>query len=140
MRKKEQRVWDSLKRNKPRHIELERIENLVGEGIPDVFVCALARMAWCELKAATVPARASTRLLGSEGLRVSQLNWHSTARHFRLPVYTLIRDDSKLLYLVHCDHSEELNEMTQAEVAAVSVASSWEEIYTVFEKGSSYEN
>ena len=140
MRKKEQRLWDSLKRNKPPHIELERIENLVGEGIPDVLATAMRRMCWLELKAATLPARSTTRLLGPEGLRQSQLNWGAIARRFRLPVYVLIRDDRKQLFMVHCDHFEALNNMTVGEIIDVSVASTWAEIFDTLTNGTEHED
>ena len=131
MRKEEQRLWDTMKRNAPPHVWLERVENLVGDGMPDVHFASYRAIAWVELKAAKLPARPTTRVLGGDGLRQSQKNWHKQAAWFGLPVYTLIRDDEKNLYLVHCSFSDELNEMPIAQLRSVSVAANWSDIFNV---------
>ena len=38
MRKAEQKVWDAMKRNAPKGIWMQRVENLAGDGMPDVYV------------------------------------------------------------------------------------------------------
>jgi len=137
MRKKEQLLWDAMKAHKPidRDVWLERIENLLGEGMPDVNVMTLDKFsAAVELKAVLRPKRASTPLLGLEGLRVSQISWHRKAASMNLPVYTLVRDDKSELFLVHCKWSVRLNEMTLTEVRAARCADSWPSIYEVITK------
>lgn len=76
MRKAEQLLWDSFKRNAPSQLDLQRVENLVGDGMPDVYVGYSGK--WVELKAPpTIPVRPGTPLLGTHsGLRQSQINWH----------------------------------------------------------------
>lgn len=56
---------------------VERIENLVGEGTPDVHgvIKSSERAYWMELKVATQPARESSKLLGQKGLRQEQKSW-----------------------------------------------------------------
>lgn len=131
MRKEEQRVWDSMRRNAPPGTWMERVENLMGDGMPDVWVGADDRHSWVELKAAVVPVRATTPLLGSRGLRKSQINWHRKAAARNLPVYTLTRDSEGALYLVHCRHSEYINQLSREGLRGVSCADSWESIFEV---------
>lgn len=127
MRKPEQRLWDSMRKNRPADVWLERVENLVGDGMPDVaVVCAGA---WVELKAAKLPKRPTTKVMGKDGLRQSQKNWHKDAAQHGVPCYTLLRDDKRQLYLIPAKHSDDVNEMTQSELAAASVADNWIDIF-----------
>ena len=102
MRKKEQLLWDALKRNAPASLWLQRVENVLGEGMPDVYVGATG--AWIELKApSTIPKHGTTPLLGSsDGLRNSQINWH--IKNAALPAaprtYILIRTVERELLLL----------------------------------------
>lgn len=127
MRLPEQRLWDAMRKNCPADLWLERVENLVGDGMPDVAVVNAG--AWVELKAAKKPKRPTTKMLGKQGLRQSQKNWHKDAAQTGTRCYTLIRDDKRQLYLVPATRSDELNEMTQGELAAASVADNWPDIF-----------
>ena len=89
MRKPEQLLWDTMKRNlqKNHDIYAERIENAVGEGTPDVLLKA-RRQPGCasnptpffvELKVGIAPKRDTTPIFGKRGaggVRKSQENWH----------------------------------------------------------------
>jgi hypothetical protein len=59
-------------------LNLQRIENMVGDGIPDVLTLRSGKVTFCELKVAErIPARPGTPLLGDKkGLNVEQRNWH----------------------------------------------------------------
>ena len=129
MRKEEQRIWDTMKNNAPDGAWMERVENLVGNGMPDIWVGGEGGHCWVELKAAVVPVRPTTPLLGSSGLRQSQINWHKKAAQRAIPVYTLIRDDKGGLYLLGCDRSEEINAMPRGHMRVASLAASWTEIF-----------
>jgi hypothetical protein len=75
MRKREQLLWDTFKRHGGAALNLQRVENVVMAGMPDVYVGCSGK--WVELKApSTIPKRPQTPLLGSEGLRTAQINWH----------------------------------------------------------------
>jgi hypothetical protein len=77
MRKTEQKLWDRMRASISKVVRLERIENLVGVGIPDVMALSGGVVTWCELKAITQPpTRATTRVLGDRGLNQDQKNWH----------------------------------------------------------------
>lgn len=78
-RKPEQALWDRLRRARPPWLYLERIENMVGEGRPDVDALWRGLFTPIELKARlTLPARAGTWVFGDNGLSVEQRNWHLT--------------------------------------------------------------
>lgn len=77
-RKPEQRLWDRMSRNVGRDpaIWLQRMENMVGSGFPDVQAISRGVVTGVELKQAdTLPIRPDTRLL-KKGMRQDQLNWH----------------------------------------------------------------
>ena len=127
MRQKEQRLWDCLKRHAPSELGLQRVENLVGDGMPDVYSDGTG--CWVELKAPTRPKRASTPLLGeSEGLRVSQKNWIQIAVAHGRKVFVLIRDDGGELFLIPGKFAATVNQMTSAELRCSSRADDWQEI------------
>jgi penicillin-binding protein-related factor A (putative recombinase) len=132
-RKEEQRLWDTFKTHRPPGYWMERIENIVGFGTPDVDVAhaETGRIVKVELKAPNAPANPNTRLLGDEGLNKHQINWHMKAASYRMPVFTLIRDNQKRIFLVHCDYAEHMNDMTAAQLAAVSLADTWEGVFEV---------
>lgn len=134
MRKAEQRLWDTMRRNKPPGIYFDRVENYVGEGMPDVYVRMRQRATWVELKAPTAPARDGTRLLGDQGMRRGQINWHLQSASLNLATYVLIRDSLKRLWLVEGRHADSMNELTVAELDDVSVAGTWPEIFEVLRK------
>lgn len=132
MRKPEQRVWDSMKRAAPSGVWMERIENLLGDGIPDVLIMtAISRVCFVELKAATLPVRPTTRVLGDDGLRPSQVSWHLKSTNYNTPVYTVIRDDQRGLYMIPASLAREVNDMNVNQLRAASLASSWEDIFTI---------
>lgn len=132
-RTKEQRVWDSFKRGVPSGIWVQRIENVVGEGMPDVYVVSNGLSSWVELKASRRPVRASTPLLGSRGLNVQQINWHMKAASVGVRSFILIRDEARDLYLVSGMHAEEINSFSASQMREHSLASSWDEIFSVLE-------
>lgn len=135
MRKPEQRLWDAMRKACPPDILLDRIENVAGEGTPDLFVKARTakRSCWIELKVTTRPKRPTTQMLGdAKGLNVDQRNWHDIrANAFAVPTFVLVRDDSLQLYLVSGQRALSINGMTQHELAQHSLASSWGAVWTV---------
>ena len=130
MRLKEQRLWDTMKRNAPTTgVWLDRVENIMVDGMPDVHVGA-RRWTWVELKAPKRPKRATTPLMGAkEGLRVSQVGWHMKAASMGLPSWILIRDDQRQLYLVSGSYAAEVNDMTASQLMEISVADNWTAIF-----------
>lgn len=128
MRKQEQRLWDSMRRHAPKSAWLQRIENLVVEGMPDVFV---APAAWVELKAPNLPKRSTTPLLGSQRLRQAQVNWHLKAATKGMASYVLVRDDEQGLYLLAGAHADKINSWPATFAREMSLAREWSEVWDV---------
>ena len=134
MRKAEQKVWDSMKRASKRlcpRIWMQRIENIAGDGMPDVFISGNSRSAWVELKAAKLPKRATTKLQMTDGVRQSQINWHRKAATVGLVSYVLIRVEGKLSepLLLDGGDSDGINIWSWDEARAHAVAIGWEAIF-----------
>lgn len=55
---------------------LERVENGVSAGMPDVNYVMGRTSGWIELKAVALPKNTGTPVLGREGLNLAQVNWH----------------------------------------------------------------
>ena len=129
MRKQEQKLWDTMKRQlTPSEFWMQRIENVMISGMPDVYVVSDAgRTAWVELKAPTRPKRDSTPLLGkSEGLSVEQINWHIIAARRGLRTYILIRCSLGSVYLVEGKHSANINAMSVVDMTPWTI--NWEDL------------
>jgi hypothetical protein len=133
VRLKEQRLWDAMKRAAPKEFWLQRVENVVGDGMPDVHSCCrvscAASLTWVELKAVTRPKRIATRFLGNEGLRTSQISWHMKAASMSVRSFVLVRDDHKALYLVQGKFADAMNEWDLPTFESHSIAGNWKEIF-----------
>jgi hypothetical protein len=84
MRKPEQRLWDRLRKAREPDVLLMRVENMAGNGYPDVEALVGGLHTPIELKARPFPpVRDSSPALGTQyGLRTEQRNWHlEWARH-----------------------------------------------------------
>lgn len=100
---------------------VDRIENGVSVGMPDVNVCIEGRESWLELKSPTEPVRPTTPLFGSNH-RVSQeqANWMLRQRRAGGRCYFLIVTDRRWV-LVDGVHADRLNKMTVEELLLESM-------------------
>lgn len=138
MRLPEQRLWDRFKRHRPKGIDLERVENMVAEGMPDVHVRGNRFETWVELKAReSAPKRGSTPALGDKyGLSKVQENWHRQHNRFCLPSFVLARV-GKDVFLLNASEAMEINEYTVGDMRFVALAENdWAEIYKAIEEHS----
>lgn len=137
-RKREQKLWDSMRSARPRRAWLQRVENGVGSGMPDLY-CNLRHAtasgyvsSWVELKAALLPAKESTRLMSrTKGMRKEQESWHLKAAHRGVNSGILIRDDAHHLYLIPSRHVLVVNTEPAAVLRELSVARNWPEVWSV---------
>ena len=75
-RQPEQKVYDRFKAQSIGRLCLERIENVVGAGTPDLHCSNGVLEFWLELKQMdSFPARDSTPVLGADTIRASQKAW-----------------------------------------------------------------
>lgn len=129
MRKKEQLLWDAMRRALKRELWMERVENVVVAGMPDIYIAACGgKSRWVEMKAVVRPKRDTTRYLGDEGLNVDQINWHLLAAKKQVRSYVLVRDDHKDLRMVSGAHAATLNDLSIIEFDKLAVARSWPEV------------
>lgn len=93
----------------------QRIENGVGDGVPDIWLCSRenGRGAWVELKYRPCPpARPSTPIFtGSYGLRAEQVAWIYSRASTGAAIYVLgqCADD---VWLMHGRYARDLAGMT----------------------------
>lgn len=126
-------MYDTFRSNAPAEAWIQRVENVLVPGMPDLFVVHRRRSCWIELKAPTQRARRSSRLLGAEGLNVDQINWHLKAASVGVPSFVLARPDGahNFLVLLEGAHADEANTMSaedfdEAGLCFPSWASIWE--------------
>lgn len=132
MRKAEQRLYDRMRRAAPSHIWLQRVENLVGNGMPDVYVAGACRGAWVELKSVRRPKRDATRLLGTSPLRTSQVNWLLKAATKGVEAYVAVGDERGALWVVPATVARWANDAPLKSFQEWSVAGEWEEFFARF--------
>lgn len=75
-RKPEDRLWDRTRTNIGAKVRLERIENMLGSGTPDVLAIGSSRVTWIENKIADWPVHAETRIQFLHPPTIHQRNWH----------------------------------------------------------------
>jgi hypothetical protein len=138
-RLKEQRLWDRFSANMKRPgIKLFRVENLVGDGFPDVLVITRQGpttrgvVAMIELKAVeAAPVRPTTPLLGDKvGASREQRNWHLEWTHLGGTSYFLVGVGSKTNLLVPGHFHDEINRFPLQTMQLAACAQTWDTIYT----------
>lgn len=122
MRLKEQRLWDSMHTHQPRGFWLQRIENGLAAGTPDVLSITKGHVAWVELKAVdSFPVRPKTPVLGDEGLNNEQRNWHLDWAMRGGISYVLIgigRGAARRLVMISGAHANLINEFNTIQLLA----------------------
>ncbi len=131
MRTTEQRLWDRFRSSLGSKIRLERVENIVTVGMPDVISLVEASVCWVELKAVEdYPARASTQVLGDKrGLSREQRNWHLDWARWGGVSFVLIGVGSRDLYLIHGALADQINAMNKQALIDFATAREWAQIY-----------
>lgn len=130
MRKTEQKLWDRMRNNmRIAHydVRMERIENLMGAGMPDVVLLAKGNIRFAELKAVeAAPVYSATPLLGTaKGLSVAQRNWHIEWNRDAINSVIVVGVGSTEVYFLSGRRADALNQMTLAQMQAATLAKSW---------------
>ena len=129
MRKAEQRLWDTMKRNAPKDVWLNRIENLLDPGITDVLVMRENRTAWVELKAPSRPMRDTSMLLKTNDVRTAQINWMLKAAKMGQNVMLVMRDDCGQLYVLPGLLAPTFRGLKLADARRYSICGSWDRFW-----------
>lgn len=118
MRLPEQRLWDCMRNALRDSFYLERIENVVMPGRPDVDVMHRGVIIPVELKAKLrPPTRCTTPVLGnSDGLNPNQLNWWLQWNKRGGSGFILVKIGN-VLSAIPAALSEQVNAMTSADMA-----------------------
>lgn len=100
---------------------IERVENGIGVGAPDINFCIEGKEGWLELKSPMEPKKASTPLFGSNH-RVSQdqKNWFLRQHQAGGFCAFLVVTDKRWM-LIPGRHADRMNEMTVLELLDVAV-------------------
>lgn len=90
-----------LKKNLPQGTDrLDRIENVVLTGMPDVNFCSGGVECWIEMKSPKEPKRSTTRLFGSNHrLSQDQMNWFKRQHAAGGKGFILIATDKRWILL-----------------------------------------
>lgn len=110
---------------------IDRIENFLVIGMPDVNCCIEGAEAWVEFKSSVEPKRATTPLFGSNHkLSQEQKNWALRQRNAGGRCFILIATDKRWM-LIDGIHADGLNEMTVAELTKTAA---WVVVLPIKEK------
>lgn len=124
--KPEARLWHVMKDRMalPGVDRLDRVENAVTSGQPDVNGCLSGEDVWIELKAPKEPKRATTVLMTSNGnhqLLQSQINWFARQRQAGGIAFILVRTDKRMMLVDGTKHADDFNKWTVNVMMANSI-------------------
>ena len=114
-----------------RHDRVDRIENGMGAGMPDVNYCLNGAEGWIELKCPKIPKRSSTALFGAGNhpVGIDQSNWFLSQNNAGGLAFLLIGPvETTDLILVSAElasNCELVNSMTLDELAENSIWKFW---------------
>jgi hypothetical protein len=116
MRKKEQKLWDRMRHSLKDHVYLERVENVVNPGRPDVDTLWEGIVLPVELKALeNFPQRPGTPVLGGKGLNQNQLNWWLNWRRWGGLGFIVVSVEGEL-FVVPAQFSDQINSFNRQEL------------------------
>ena len=113
--------YKRLKKNwcEPRD-RIDRIENIVGTGMPDVNICASGIEFWVEQKSPKEPKRSTTILFGSNHkLSVEQKNWFLRQKNAKGRAFVLICSDKRWM-LIDGKFADDINNLTVEELINIA--------------------
>lgn len=100
---------------------IERIENLLVVGMPDVNCCIAGTEFWLEIKSPKEPKRLSTPLFGSNHkLSQEQKNWFLSQKNAGGLGYILICTDQRWILIDGCLYADLINEKTVDELCELA--------------------
>ena len=138
----EKSAYKTFRNAVPLGARLDRVENIVCAGMPDVNLCLDGVELWLEFKAPTEPRRASTPLFGSNHkILTTQINWFS--RHIRAGGRGgfIISTDKRWIY-TDGTHAAVLNDLPVSEILRIASWTSprrnvsWNKLFNVLTQNS----
>lgn len=99
---------------------MDRMENGVGVGMPDVNYCIEGVEGWIEIKSPTEPVRPSTPLFGSNHkLSQNQKNWFLLQRRAGGIAWVLICTNKRWM-LIEGAHADDVNTLTVEQLRGIA--------------------
>jgi len=111
---REKRAYQTLRKNMPMPYDrMNRVENIVIKGMPDINFCSEGVECWIEMKAIIEPVRETTRAFTghSHNLTLAQRNWMLSQKNAKGNCYILIETDKRWL-LIDGLYADEINTAT----------------------------
>lgn len=103
---------------------IQRIENILVIGMPDVNFCIEGCEGWIEIKSPIEPKKDSTPLFGSNHkLSQDQKNWFLSQKNAGGKGYILICTDKRWILIDGCKYADIVNEMTTRQLVDISIYS-----------------
>ena len=119
----EKNDWKILKHNLPQGYDrLERIENIVGVGTPDVNYCIDGREGWIEMKSPIEKSNPNSKLFTGRNHKLlqTQKNWFLQQKNAGGKGFILIATDKRWLLINGNRWADFINEYNIKELEAVS--------------------
>lgn len=117
----EQLLWSRMRTGLPQgaeqnELKLQRIEQMLEDGMPDVMAIRQARVTMIELKAAPRPVRGTTIWLGRKGMRTDQRNWILDWRNHGGRAIIVAADTVHLIHIaLDGIYADDINNMSYTE-------------------------
>lgn len=129
MRKQEQKLWDRMRHSLKDQVYMERVENVVNPGRPDVDTLWDGIVLPIELKALDAfPKRPMTPVLGGAGLNQNQLNWWLNWKRWGGSGFIVVGIEGQFLFAVPAKYSDQVNNFNRLELSNFVVT--WQELIT----------
>ena len=111
-----------LKANLPQYGDrLDRVENPLVNGMPDISFCSAGVECWIEQKSPKEPVRGTTPLFGSNHrFSQEQANWFLRQTRAEGNAYVLIASDKRWM-LIGGEHADQINNMTVPQLLAAAL-------------------
>lgn len=122
----EKRLWKLLRQNIKRRFSyteshIERIENAIGSGNPDVNYLLLDVEGWIELKDAESPKRDSSIIFTRGTIRDSQHIWHERRAQTKYRHHFFLLRSGQNVYLIHGRHHDRIEGQTHDTLIKLSL-------------------
>lgn len=139
MKRTESALWAWIRDHNPDkdRFHFERLENLVGTGMPDVIFRLKgpdARILWIELKTGKKPKKETSKIFSKNYFNPSQVKWHKKWNSLGEKVYVLIGIDQDLTLLGTDGIEDKINDLTYRDFLRMRVKG---DLYSVLELESS---
>lgn len=114
--------YKTFKNNCPDPLDrLDRIENMIGVGNPDINYCIDGFEGWIELKSPTEPKRATTPLFGSNHkLSIDQRNWFLRQNNAGGRAFILIATDKRWM-LIEGRYADFINKLPVSGLLKIAI-------------------